>query len=105
MEEKSKTVDRSGNAGNQPEKMPYEQLERIAGNLNQQCNVLSQQLRQAQNVIAEFNEIGMLLDVLGKSEHFNPQFVERCSNKIEELISKAMDAFEKEPEASEQRQN
>ena len=51
-----------------------------------------------QNAIAEFNEIGMLLDVLGKSEHFNEKFITRCSNKIEELITKAMDASEKQEE-------
>ena len=43
----------------------------------------------------------MLLDVLGKSEHFSEKFVTRCSNKIEELITKAMDASEKQDEKEE----
>ena len=80
------------------EKLSYEQLEQIAGNLNQQCRQMQEHIRNLQNAIAEFNEIGMLLDVLGKSEHFSEAFVTRCSNKIEELISKAMDASEKQEE-------
>jgi len=96
--EKSKSVKMSVSKGNVKnpgqEKISYEQLEQIAGNLNQQC-------RQMQQVIAEFNEIGMLLDVLGKSEHFSEKFVTRCSNKIEELITYAMDASEKQDEKEE----
>lgn len=101
MEKKSKEVKMNGgngNGGKQPEKIPYEQLEQIAGQLNQQCRVLQQQLVQAQNTIAEFNEIGMLLGVLGKSEHFSSQFVERCSSKIEELITRAFDESEEHQE-------
>ena len=98
MEKKSKEV--KMNESKQPEKMTYEQLEQIAGNLNQQCRVLQQQLIQAKNTIAEFNEIGMLLEVLKQSEQFTSQFVERCANKIEELITQALDESEKpqEPE-------
>lgn len=78
------------------EKLSYEQLEQIAGNLNQQCRQMQQVINNQQQAIAEFNEIGMLLDVLGKSEHFSEKFVTRCANKIEELITKAMDASEKQ---------
>jgi hypothetical protein len=42
----------------------------------------------------------MLLDILGKSEHFHEAFVTRCSDKIEELVNKAMDASEKRNEES-----
>ena len=105
MDKKSKTVNINGNAGKQPEKMSYEQLEQIAGNLNQQCRILQQQLTQAQNVIAEFNEIGMLLDILKQAEQFTPQFVERCANKIEELITKALDVSEKQEETQNSKQN
>ena len=83
------------------EKLSYEQLEQIAGNLNQQCRQMQQVINNQQQAIAEFNEIGMLLDVLGKSEHFSEKFVTRCSNKIEELITKAMDASEKQDEKEE----
>ena len=83
------------------EKLSYEQLEQIAGNLNQQCRQMQEHIRNLQNAIAEFNEIGMLLDVLGKSEHFSEKFVTRCASKIEELITKAMDASEKQEEEKE----
>ncbi len=78
------------------EKLSYEQLEQIAGNLNQQCRQMQQVINNQQKAIAEFNEIGMLLDVLGKSEHFSEKFATRCANKIEELITKAMDASVKQ---------
>ena len=55
-------------------------------------------MRAAQNTIAQVNEIGMLLDILGKSEHFTEKFVNRCSNKIEELITKVLDASDKQEE-------
>lgn len=100
--EKSKSVKMNAPKGNVEnpgqEKLSYEQLEQIAGNLNQQCRQMQEHIRNLQNAIAEFNEIGMLLDVLGKSEHFNEKFITRCSNKIEELITKAMDASEKQEE-------
>ena len=100
--EKSKSVKMSAPKGNVEnpgqEKLSYEQLEQIAGNLNQQCRQMQQHINNLQQAIAEFNEIGMLLDVLGKSEHFTEKFVNRCSNKVEELITKAMDASEKQEE-------
>ena len=100
--EKSKSVKMSASKGNVEnpgqEKLSYEQLEQIAGNLNQQCRQMQQVINNQQQAIAEFNEIGMLLDVLGKSEHFSEKFVTRCSNKIEELITYAMDASEKQEE-------
>ena len=98
--EKSKTVKMSaqkkGNVENPgQEKLSYEELERIAGNLNQQCRQMQAHIQDLQQTLAEVNEINMLLDVLGKSEHFSEKFITRCSNKIEELITKAMDALEK----------
>ena len=107
MEKKSRTVKMEGAAHEtkQNEKLTYEQLEQLANNLNNRCNLLYRQLQQAQNTIAEFNEIGMLLDVLKQGEQFNMQFVERCSNKIEELITKALDASEKRQEAQQEKEN
>lgn len=98
MAKEKKTIKQDGNVENpgQKEKLSYEQLEQIAGNLNQQCRQMQQVINNQQQAIAEFNEIGMLLDVLGKSEHFSEKFVTRCANKIEELITKAMDASEKQ---------
>ena len=100
MAEKSKTAKKVALEGaeSKQQKLSYEQLEQVAGNLNQQCRQMQSHIQTLQAAIAEFNEIGMLLDVLGKSEHFNEAFVTRCSNKIEELITKAMDASEKQEE-------
>jgi hypothetical protein len=99
--EKSKTVkmDAANNSNvESQQKLSYEQLEQVAGNLNQQCKQMQSHIRSLQAAIAEFNEIGMLLDILGKSEHFHDEFVTRCSDKIEELVSKALDASEKQDE-------
>lgn len=102
--EKSKTVqmnvpkENNVENNNQQQKMSYEQLEKVAGDLYQQNRQMQGQIHSMQQAIAEFNEIGMLLDVLDKSEHFSENFVTRCSNKIEELITKAMDASEKSVE-------
>lgn len=92
----------NGNVENpsQHQKLSYEQLEQVAGNLNQQCRQMQAHIGNLQRTIAEFNEIGMLLDILGKSEHFHEAFVTRCSDKIEELVNKAMDASEKRNEES-----
>jgi hypothetical protein len=103
MAKEKKTVAMNAPKGNvenpgQQEKLSYEQLEQIAGNLNQQCRQMQEHIRNLQNALAEFNEIGMLLDILGKSEHFNEKFITRCSSKIEEIVSKAMDASEKKEE-------
>ena len=105
--EKSKIVEMNAqNKSNvenpgQQKKLSYEELEQIAGNLNQQCRQMQQVINNQRQIISEFNEIGMLLEVLAKSEHFNEGFVNRCSNKIEELITKAMDASEKQDENNE----
>ena len=80
------------------EKLTYEQLEQLAGNLNNKCQQLYSQLKEANRMITEFNEIEMLLSILGKSEHFSDSFVERCSRKIEEIITKALDSAEKAEE-------
>lgn len=103
MAKEKKTVAMNAHKGNvenpgQQERLSYEQLEQIAGNLNQQCRQMQEHIRNLQNALAEFNEIGMLLDILGKSEHFNEKFITRCSSKIEEIVSKAMDASEKKEE-------
>ena len=96
--EKSKEV--KMNAQKEQKKLSYEELEQVAGNLNKQCQQMYSKLQEADRVISEFNEIGMLLSVLEKSEHFSEDFVTRCSKKIEEIITKAMDAAEKREENS-----
>lgn len=94
-EEKSKTVKMNAQ---KEEKLTYEQLEQLAGNLNKQCQQFYTQLQEANRVISEFNEIGTLLDILDKSEHFSSAFTERCAQKIEDIITNALDAAEKREE-------
>lgn len=98
MGEKSKSINMKTQGKKEENKLTYEQLEQVAGNLNAQCQQLHSQLRAAQSTIAQVNEIGMLLDILGKSEHFTEKFVNRCSEKIEELITKVLDASDKQEE-------
>lgn len=62
--------------------------------MNQQCRNLYNELQQAKTMIAEFNDIGMLLTILGKGEYFSQDFVDRCSKKIEESVGKMLDAAE-----------
>ena len=81
MSEKSKTVKMDAQNN---KKLSYEQLEQLANNLNRQCQ--------------QFNEVDMLLSILEKSEHFNEDFVTRCANKVEEIITKALDSAEKQDE-------
>jgi DNA repair exonuclease SbcCD ATPase subunit len=75
-------------------KLTYEQLEEIANKLNQQCKQLYADLQQAQGIIAGFNEVGMLLTILGKGEYFSQEFVDRCSKKIEDSVNAMLDKAE-----------
>lgn len=105
MEKKSKEVKMNvvKNESKENKKLSYEELEQVALQARGANNDLYQRLQQAQSIIAEFNEIGMLLDILGKAEYFQDSFVKRCSNKIEELVGKALDASEKaEKEATQE---
>ena len=104
MGEKSKTINmKTQGKKEENQKLTYEQLEQVAGNLNAQCQQLHSQLIAAQNTIAQVNEIEMLLDILGKSEHFTEKFVNRCSSKIEEMITKVLDASEKQEEPAKEK--
>ena len=96
--EKSKTVNMSNQE--QPKKLSYEELEQTAINLNDKCKQLYSQLQEANRIISEFNEIGMLLSILERSEHFSEEFVTRCSSKVEEIITKALDEAAKAEEKS-----
>lgn len=77
-----------------------EDLEKIAIQLRADNNYLNERCAQAEQIISEFNEIGMLLSLLEKSEHFEASFTSRCANRIQKLISEALDIAE-EREAAE----
>lgn len=104
MEENGKIVsmNQSGKAagtgapqGQQPEKLSYEQLEQVARDLTMQRNQLQSQLQNAQRVINEFNDLGMLLAIVEKGGHFNFDFIGRCTDRIEKLVSEALDNYDR----------
>ena len=98
--EKSKEIKMDAQKGQKNEKLSYEQLEQVANNLNRQCQQFYNQLQEANRIISGFNEIEMLLSILDKSEHFSEEFVTRCSAKIEEIVTEALDNGEKQAEDS-----
>lgn len=95
MEKKAKKVTITPKTDDETQKLTYEQLEQVANNLNVQCKQLYQRCQAAEQTLASFNEVGMLLDVLGKSTFFTESFIERCSQTIEKIISAALDEAEK----------
>lgn len=75
-------------------KLSYEELEQAAANLNHQCQVMYQKLQEAEKIINNFNDVGMLLSILKASEFFNEAFIQRCSEKIESTVSGMLDSVE-----------
>ena len=112
MEKKSKTV-KMGSTENkaqvanskqeQPDKLSYEQLEQVARDLNMQCRQLQAQLNNAQRIINDFNDLGMLLSIVKQGENFSSDFIIRCTDRIEKLVTEALDNYDKmEKEAKKQ---
>ena len=96
MEEKNKKVD--SKSTKKSEKLTYEQLESVANELNMQCKQLYAKLQNAQKVISEFNDLGLLLDIIGKGEYFSSDFVECCTERVEKLVRKALEEYDKAEE-------
>ena len=91
MEKKSKKAAEVKMTPKQEEtKLTYEQLEEVAGNLNQQCSQLYAKLKDAQEIIANFNMVGMLLDIMDKAEYFNEDFVSMCTEKIQTAVTEML---------------
>ena len=107
MEEKNKKVD--SKSTKKSEKLTYEQLESVANELNMQYKQLYAKLQNAQKVISEFNDLGLLLDIIGKGEYFSSDFVECCTERVEKLVRKALEEYDKAEEeankAAEETQN
>lgn len=101
MEKKSKTKEIKMNTPKNPEptqgveKLTYEQLEQVAQNLSQQCQQMYQKLNEAERIISNFNDIGLLLSVIKQSEFFDDYFIKRCSDKIQTIITEMLDSTEK----------
>lgn len=79
---------------NAQEKLSYEDLEKVAQSLSQQCQVYQQRINEAEKVINSFNDIGMLLSILKEAEYFDELFINRCAGKIQEFVSGLLDTSE-----------
>ena len=101
-EKKEKKVKKEAKTVSMPqEKLPYEQLEQIAENLHKQCNALYQKLQEAEKIISNFNDVGMLLAILKESDYFDETFIERCAGKIKEVVSTLLDNSEEKKQEEE----
>lgn len=69
-----------------PEKMSYEQLENVAHQLSEQSRQLYIKLQQA-NMNNMFKRLDYLFKVIENEHVFNPEFINKCTNEIEELIT------------------
>lgn len=77
------------------EKLTYEQLEQVANNLNNQCKQLYQELMETRKLLSNINDIEMLLSLVGNSAYFSSAFVDRCANKIEQVVTVMLDDSDK----------
>lgn len=69
-----------------PEKMSYEQLENVAHQLSEQSRQLYIKLQQA-NMNNMFKRLDYLFKVIENEHMFNHEFINKCINEIEELIT------------------
>lgn len=101
MEEKSKKTGKTSKKeeNNAPEKPTYEQLEQIAQNLNNQCHYMQKKLAEAEKIVNNVNDIGILLSIIKSSEYFEESFITRCAGKIQSVITEMLDNSEA-PESS-----
>lgn len=99
MEKETKTIKltpetKESTAGN-PQKLTYEQLEQVARDLAMQRNQLQAHLQKAEQAIAEFNDLGVLLSIVNSGENFSSDFIVRCTNRIEKMVSVALDNYDR----------
>jgi hypothetical protein len=73
-------------ADQKQEKLSYEQLENIAHQLSEQSRQLYTKLQEA-NLSNMFKRLDYLFKVLEYSGMFNPDFVDKCVNEVEETIT------------------
>jgi hypothetical protein len=88
-------------ATNNKKKLSYEELESLAANLNDQCNKMYTQLQKAHSIVNGFNLVGLLLNVLSKSDHFSEDFVKQCSSVIEDTVKEALKELDTKEESKE----
>ena len=80
------TEEKKLNAGNaaEPKQPTYEELKNYCDQLMIQRNQLGQRLQQVTNVL---NKLPWLFEVIKAREVFNKDFVERCINEIEGIMT------------------
>lgn len=59
-------------------------------NLNQQCRQLYEKLVQAEQIISNFNDVGMLLSIIKMAEYFDDDFIVKCTAKVQSVISEML---------------
>lgn len=69
-----------------PEKMSYEQLENIAHQLSDQAKQLYAKLQEA-NMVNVFKRLDYLFKVVENAHAFNEEFVAKCVDEIEDLMT------------------
>lgn len=69
-----------------PEKMSYEQLENIAHQLSDQAKQLYAKLQEA-NMVNMFKRLDYLFKVIENAHAFNEEFVAKCVDEIEDLMT------------------
>ena len=99
MEKETKTVKMTPNTkestASNSQKLTYEQLEQVARDLAMQRNQLQAHLQKAEQAIAEFNDLGVLLSIVNSGENFSSDFIVRCTNRIEKMVSVALDNYDR----------
>ena len=69
-----------------PAKMPYEELEALAVELNNKVMSLYGELQNT-NVTAAYIKLEMLFKVLKYKENFSADFIQMCISDIEEMLT------------------
>lgn len=77
MEENVKTV---------PQKMSYEELERVAAQYSQQAQQLYVRLQEA-NIANTIKRLELLFKVVENSHAFSEEFVAKCVKEIEDTMT------------------
>lgn len=85
MEEK-KNINVAETAQNEPKKLSYEELEKIALNLQEQCQKLYTQNQEMQ-VGMMFKRLDYLFKVLKYYSLLETDFVKKCAKEIQELLT------------------
>ena len=93
MEKKSlKAVSSNTKSDEKSKKLTYEELEQACNNLHTNCRRLAQQLQEAERVIANLNDVGILLSILSHSDYFSTNFIGKCVSRIEGTVGGMLDA-------------